>query len=98
MRISERALERLERDKVDKPFEPWQLRLSFAGGWSAWQEARELARRHAYEAFGEYQASRQGLEARMRTQRDWAVHGVAKSRKNPKDRDKVQRKFFEDRT
>jgi len=70
----------------------------FAGGWSAWQEARELARSHAYEAFGEYQDARRGLEARVRTQRDWAVHGVAKSKKNPKDRDKAQRKFFEDRT
>ncbi len=72
--------------------------VEFAGGWSAWQEARELARVQAYEAFGEYQASRSGLEDRIRTQRDWAVHGVAKSKKNPKDRDKAQRKFFEDRT
>jgi len=72
--------------------------VEFAGGWSAWQEARELARSHAYEAFGEYQATRSGLEARVRTQRDWAVHGVAKSKKNPKDKDKAQRKFFEDRT
>ncbi len=72
--------------------------VEFAGGWSAWQEARELARSHAYEAFGEYETTRQGLEARARTQRDWAVHGVAKSKKNPKDRDKAQRKFFEDRT
>ena len=72
--------------------------VEFAGGWSAWQEARDLARRHAYDAFEEYQTSRQGLETRARTQRDWAVHGVTKSKKNPKDRDKAQRKFFEDRT
>ena len=72
--------------------------VEFAGGWSAWQEARELARSQAYEAFGEYETSRRGLEARIRTQRDWAVHGVTKSKRNPKDRDKAQRKFFEDRT
>jgi ATPase subunit of ABC transporter with duplicated ATPase domains len=72
--------------------------VEFAGGWSDWQAARDLAQRHAYDAFEQYQVSRQGLEARARTQRDWAVHGVTKSRKNPKDRDKAQRKFFEDRT
>ncbi|MFP5372516.1 MAG: ATP-binding cassette domain-containing protein, partial [Actinomycetes bacterium] len=72
--------------------------VEFAGGWSAWQQARELARSHAYEAFDEYQTERRSLEARGRTQRDWAIHGVTKSKKNPKDRDKAQRKFFEDRT
>jgi len=72
--------------------------VEFAGAWSEWQAARELARSHAYEAFADYQDTRRGLEARVRTQRDWAVHGVAKSRKNPKDKDKAQRKFFEDRT
>ena len=72
--------------------------VEFAGGWSDWQEARELARTQAGEAYGEYQASRTTLQARVRTQRDWAVKGVTKSRKNPKDKDKAQRKFFEDRT
>jgi len=72
--------------------------VEFAGGWSDWQEARELARSQAGEAYGEYQASRTTLQTRVRTQRDWAVKGVTKSRKNPKDRDKAQRKFFEDRT
>ena len=72
--------------------------VEFAGGWTEWQEARELARSHAEAAFEEYQATRVTLQARVRTQRDWAVHGVAKSKKHPKDRDKAQRKFFEDRT
>ncbi len=70
----------------------------FAGGWSDWQEARELARSQAGEAFVDYQASRSTLQARVRTQRDWATHGVAKSRKNPKDPDKSLRKLSEDRT
>ncbi|MEO5678725.1 MAG: ABC-F family ATP-binding cassette domain-containing protein [Acidimicrobiales bacterium] len=72
--------------------------VEFAGGWTAWQEARELARRHASEGFAEYEGSRQTLQARVRTQRDWAVHGVAKSRKNPKDNDKSLRKLSEERT
>ncbi len=72
--------------------------VEFAGGWTEWQQARELARSQAAEAFGEYAAARTTLQDRVRTQRTWAVHGVAKSKKNPKDRDKAQRKFFEDRT
>jgi len=32
VRISEKRLERLEHDAVDKPWEPWQLHLSFGGG------------------------------------------------------------------
>jgi len=32
VRISEKRLERLEHDAVDKPWEPWQLQLSFGGG------------------------------------------------------------------
>ena len=72
--------------------------VEFAGGWSAWQEARDLARSHAYESFEEYQVARRGLVARARTQREWAVHGVAKSKKNPKDNDKLLRKLGEDQT
>jgi len=72
--------------------------VEFAGGWTDWQEARMLARDQAGEAFGEYQATRTTLQARVRTQREWAVKGVTKSKKHPKDRDKAQRKFLEDRT
>jgi ATPase subunit of ABC transporter with duplicated ATPase domains len=32
VRISEKRLQRLEHDAVDKPWEPWQLHLSFGGG------------------------------------------------------------------
>jgi len=85
-------------DRVLEIEQDSRLGVEFAGGWTDWQEARELARSQADEAFGEYQASRTTLQARVRTQRDWAVHGVAKSKKNPKDRDKAQRKFSEDRT
>ena len=72
--------------------------VEFAGGWTEWQEARELGRSQADEAFGEYHTARFALQGRVRTQRDWAVHGVAKSKRSPRDRDKAQRRFFEDRT
>ncbi len=32
VKITEKAMERLDREKVDKPSEPWQLGLSFGGG------------------------------------------------------------------
>jgi ATPase subunit of ABC transporter with duplicated ATPase domains len=70
----------------------------YAGGWSAWQEQRDLARAHAVEAYEGFASERSRLVARERTQREWAVKGVAKAKKNPKDNDKAQRGFFENRT
>ena len=32
VRISEKRLSRLEADAVDKPWEPWTLRMTFGGG------------------------------------------------------------------
>ena len=70
----------------------------FAGGWLAYLEERETARRHAEEAFEVYQAKRSTLEDRARSQRQWAVQGVNKAKKNPKDNDKAQRDFRLNRT
>ena len=70
----------------------------FAGGWLAYLEERETARRHAEESFEVYQSKRGALEDRARSQRQWAVQGVAKAKKNPKDNDKAQRDFRLNRT
>ena len=70
----------------------------FAGGWLAYLEERETARRHAEEAFEQFQAKRSSLEDRARSQRQWAVQGVAREKKNPKDNDKAQRDFRMNRT
>jgi ATPase subunit of ABC transporter with duplicated ATPase domains len=70
----------------------------FAGGWLAYLEERATARRHAEEAFDVYQAKRSTLEDRARSQRQWAVQGVSKAKKNPKDNDKAQRDFRLNRT
>ncbi|MEX1007104.1 MAG: ABC-F family ATP-binding cassette domain-containing protein [Acidimicrobiia bacterium] len=62
------------------------------GGWSGYLEARATARRHAEDEYAAYRAERSRLEARARTQRQWAVEGVRKARRSP-DNDKMQRDF-----
>jgi ATPase subunit of ABC transporter with duplicated ATPase domains len=71
---------------------------TYAGGWAAFQEERATARRHAEEAYEEYVDRKGGLSERARREREWATQGVAKAKKNPKDNDKAQRKFFAERT
>jgi ATPase subunit of ABC transporter with duplicated ATPase domains len=66
----------------------------YRGGWEAFLEHRATARRHASEAFEGYQAERKQLLERARAQRQWAVKGVAKAKREPRDNDKAQRDFF----
>jgi ATPase subunit of ABC transporter with duplicated ATPase domains len=70
----------------------------FAGGWLAYLEEQATARRHAEAAYDEYRDTRRGLEERARSQRQWAVQGVTKEKKNSKDNDKAQRDFRLNRT
>jgi ATPase subunit of ABC transporter with duplicated ATPase domains len=70
----------------------------FGGGWLGYLEAKRTARRHAEEAYGEYQSQRSDLVDRARTQRQWAVSGVRAEKKNPSDGDKAQRGFRVNRT
>ncbi|HEV2361952.1 MAG TPA: ABC-F family ATP-binding cassette domain-containing protein, partial [Acidimicrobiales bacterium] len=70
----------------------------YAGGWLAYLEARATARRHASEAFESYQSERRALLTRAREQRQWAVSGVSREKKNPRDNDKAQRDFRINRT
>jgi ATPase subunit of ABC transporter with duplicated ATPase domains len=69
----------------------------FGGGWAGYLEARATARRHAEEDYADYSAKRQQLEARARTQRQWAVQGVKRG-KVSNDNDKAQRDFRLNRT
>ena len=66
---------------------------TYGGGFAGYLEAKATARRHAEEAYGNYVAERDRLRTRERLQRQWAVSGVAKERRNPKDGDKAQRDF-----
>jgi len=70
----------------------------FGGGYDAYLEAKATARRHAEEDYATYSAERDRLRQRERTQREWAVVGVAKAKKKPKDGDKAQRDFRLNRT
>ncbi|MGW1074690.1 ABC-F family ATP-binding cassette domain-containing protein [Streptomyces sp. NPDC002537] len=65
----------------------------YGGGYTAYLEERETARRHAREAYEEYADTRAGLEARARTQRNWMEKGVKNARRKATDNDKIGRKF-----
>ncbi|WP_377268392.1 ABC-F family ATP-binding cassette domain-containing protein [Peterkaempfera sp. SMS 1(5)a] len=66
---------------------------SYGGGYAAYLEEREVARRHAREEYEEYADTRAGLEARARTQRSWMEKGVKNARRKASDSDKMGRKF-----
>ncbi len=65
----------------------------YGGGYEAYLAEREVARRHAREAYEEYADRKSGLEERGRTQRAWMDAGVRKATKNRKDNDKIGRNF-----
>ncbi|MEU1684615.1 ABC-F family ATP-binding cassette domain-containing protein [Micromonospora sp. NPDC005707] len=65
----------------------------FGGGYAAYLEEREVARRHAREEYEEYAGTRAQLEARARTQRSWMEKGVKNARRKATDNDKIGRKF-----
>ncbi len=72
--------------------------VEYAGGWSDYVEARALGRRQQEEAYRRSTEERQRLTERIRTQRTWSEHGVAARKRKPRDHDKAQRGFFQDRT
>ncbi|MEU0843760.1 ABC-F family ATP-binding cassette domain-containing protein [Streptomyces sp. NPDC005962] len=63
----------------------------FGGGYTAYLEERETARRHARERYEEYADTRSGLESRARTQRAWMEKGVKNARRKAPDGDKIAR-------
>ncbi|MFG2193717.1 ABC-F family ATP-binding cassette domain-containing protein [Streptomyces sp. NPDC048639] len=68
----------------------------FGGGYAAYLEERDVARRHAREEYDEYADTRAGLEARARMQRNWMAKGVKNARRKAGDNDKLGRKFRSD--
>jgi ATPase subunit of ABC transporter with duplicated ATPase domains len=65
----------------------------FGGGYQSYLDEREVARRHAREAYEEYAGTRSALEERARTQRSWMEKGVRNARRKSTDNDKIGRKF-----
>ncbi|WP_431951886.1 ABC-F family ATP-binding cassette domain-containing protein [Actinacidiphila sp. bgisy167] len=66
---------------------------TYGGGYAAYLEERETARRHAREAYEEYADTRSALESRARMQRNWMEHGVRNARRKASDNDKIGRKL-----
>ncbi|MET9803598.1 ABC-F family ATP-binding cassette domain-containing protein [Streptomyces sp. NPDC006368] len=69
-----------------------EIRL-FGGGYEAYLEERETARRHAREEFEEYADKKSSLEGRAQMQRSWMDKGVKNARRKASDNDKIGRKF-----
>jgi ATPase subunit of ABC transporter with duplicated ATPase domains len=67
----------------------------YGGGYEAYLVEREVARRHAREAYDEYADKREALTSRMHEQRNWLEHGVRNARRKgaKADSDKNARKF-----
>ncbi|WP_373292952.1 ABC-F family ATP-binding cassette domain-containing protein [Nocardia jinanensis] len=66
----------------------------YDGGYDSYLTEREIARRHAREAYDEYADTRSGLESRAQRQRNWLEHGVRNARRKSKnDSDKAGRKM-----
>ncbi|MEU2261453.1 ABC-F family ATP-binding cassette domain-containing protein [Streptomyces sp. NPDC019645] len=65
----------------------------YGGGYAAYLEERETARRHARDDYEEYADKRAALEGRARMQRSWMDKGVKNARRKAGDNDKIGRKF-----
>ncbi|MEV7867926.1 ABC-F family ATP-binding cassette domain-containing protein [Streptomyces sp. NPDC088124] len=63
----------------------------FGGGYEAYLEERERARRHAREEYEEYADKKTALETRAHTQRSWMEKGVKNARRKATDNDKIGR-------
>lgn len=61
------------------------------GGYESFLEEREIARRHAREAYEEFAGTKSDLESRARTQREWSSKGVRNAMKKSPDNDKIRR-------
>ncbi|UGQ10378.1 ATP-binding cassette domain-containing protein [Yinghuangia sp. ASG 101] len=66
---------------------------AYGGGYEAYLNEREVARRHAREEYEEYAETKAALEERGRTQRSWMDKGVKNARRKATDNDKIGRKF-----
>ena len=62
--------------------------IVFGGGYDAYLEERETARRHAREAYEEYDDKRSSLTDRAQMQRSWLAKGVRDAVKKKSDGDK----------
>ena len=69
----------------------------YGGGWQAYLDERESARRAAWERFEDYDTQRRTLARRAQREREWASQGLSKARKSDEP-DKNIRAFKIDQT
>ncbi len=65
----------------------------YGGGYEAYLEEREVARRHAREEYEEFADKKSALQDRAQMQRSWMDKGVKNARRKASDNDKIGRKF-----
>jgi ATPase subunit of ABC transporter with duplicated ATPase domains len=65
----------------------------YEGGYDSYLAEREIARRHAREAYEEYDEKLGALKDRAVMQRNWMAQGVRNARRKATDNDKFVRKF-----
>lgn len=63
----------------------------YDGGYDSYLAEREVARRHAREAYEEYDDKLSGLKDRAVMQRNWMAQGVRNARRKSTDNDKIGR-------
>jgi ATPase subunit of ABC transporter with duplicated ATPase domains len=63
----------------------------YDGGYDSYLAEREIARRHAREAYEEYDDKLGGLKERAQMQRNWMAVGVRNARRKSTDNDKIGR-------
>ncbi|CAO5155537.1 ATPase component of ABC transporters with duplicated ATPase domain [Frankia sp. AiPs1] len=72
--------------------DPYQHGLTlFAGGWAAYLEAREVARRQAREHYEDYAGERADLVAQAQRQREQSVRGAVRAKRRAPDGDRSAR-------
>ncbi len=64
-----------------------------AGGWTDFVTSRDLQRRQQQAGYEAYASERDRLQARQRTQREWAVTGVKNAKRKKTDGDKFVASF-----
>ncbi len=65
----------------------------YGGGYDAYLQERDRARRHAREDFDQYADRKDALLARAQMQRTWLEHGVRNARRKSTDNDKNVKAF-----
>ncbi|MFJ6538044.1 ABC-F family ATP-binding cassette domain-containing protein [Paenarthrobacter sp. NPDC091711] len=63
----------------------------YDGGYEAFLEERDVAKRHARERYEEFANTKADLVSRARTQREWSSQGVRNAMKKNPDNDKIRR-------